>query len=270
MTDRGFSTSIEGGKTSLIVKAGSNILLPKEGGIDVTCITDQIADVRREAHTILVTSGAAGAGEWHLRSVGIEAPCDMDPSEWKKLCSGIGQPRVVKAYEEAFEHHTISPLIIAQVLLTEADLRASQDLHALIRLLNNYLVLGILPIVNGNDPACAADLMPLDNDDLMCRIAYLMRTAVRINLTNTDGVMDRHGNSIETISCDSTTWESEMDDTKSPNGTGGMKPKVRTAIDLVRKDGIPFHIANGRKPNIIEDILYGRKDAGNMWTTIRP
>ena len=125
---------------------------------------------------------------------------------------------------------------------------------------------GVIPIINENDTVCVTELMFTDNDELSGLVARMMNCDHLIILSNIDGIFT--GNPDDPNS-ELITHVKPGDDLsrfilskKSNAGRGGMESKYSIAQE-VNNAGITVIIANGKRNNVLTDLLIERtKDKG--------
>ena len=241
----------------LVVKIGTNVLAREDGLLDITSIShlaDQIAAIK-EAGTevILVSSGAVGAG----RSL-FEVPEGMSKVVRRQVLSAIGQVRLMEIYRQLFANHG---LFCAQVLATKEDFQGHTHYN---NMKNCFLALlrdKVVPIVNENDVVSVSELMFTDNDELAGLVAAMTNAQALIILSSVDGLLsappgESGSQVIREIPYDDKQWLKAITPSKSSFGRGGMHTKFRIA-QKAAKVGITTIIANGRRANILSDILKG-------------
>ena len=241
-------------KDRIVVKVGSNVLTREDGSPDITMISsivDQIVGLREKGYdVILVTSGAVACGRRLLKHTG-----KMDEVEQRQLFSAMGQVRLINLYFSLFRDYGYN---IGQVLTMKESFSTKRQYQNQKGCMEIMLRNGVIPIVNENDTVCVTELMFTDNDELSGLVAEMMGAHTLIILTNVDGLYDgdpgeegseviRHILPGEDISC-------HIASSKSSRGRGGMKSKCTTAASVAAK-GVRVVIANGRRENIITDIM---------------
>lgn len=251
----------------IVVKVGTAVL-SENGKIDesmVRTISEQVADLlTQERKFVIVTSGAILSGISLLNLK--KRPQDLNLTE-KQMCAAIGQPYLMALYQKYFKE---KGLLAAQLLLTEDDLANRLSYRNVWRTLNALLKQGIVPIINENDAVSVKELLPVnpyvpdsvrfgDNDRLSAMIASKLKAKKLILLTNVEGYYEVTENGErrllkEIYASDKNLmrWASG----KGELGRGGMKSKLEAA-KIAAKVGIVTVIANGRRPNVIKDILAG-------------
>jgi glutamate 5-kinase len=177
-----------------------------------------------------------------------------------QACAALGQPRLMRLYDEAFGR---AGVCVAQVLLTYLDL----DSHALYgniqRSVEHLLAhQGVVPIFNENDVVSYDELVGArfgDNDQLSAHVAILARAERLIILSNIRGLAtnsDGTGRLIRDVRGITPKIQKLAGGTKSPTSVGGMISKFKAA-KLVNAAGIPMQIAHGRQKNVLVSIGEG-------------
>ncbi len=239
----------------VVVKLGTNVLTRENGALDITSIShivDQIVELKqRGIEVILVSSGAVGAG----RSA-IQLSKSLNKIVQRQVYSAIGQIHLLNLYNNLFGNHQI---FCAQVLATKEDFR---DRTHYLNMKNCFQALlrdNVIPIVNENDVISVNELMFTDNDELAGLIASLMNADALLILSTVDGILDGHpdqpaSKTITEIDPDDKAIQEFIMPSKSSFGRGGMHTKFNIS-KKVSKLGITTFIANGKRPNIILDII---------------
>ena len=242
----------------ITVKIGSNVLTRRDGTLDVTrmsALVDQVADLRRRGiEVILVSSGAVASGRSELD---IEHNKKLDAVSARQLFSAVGQAKLINRYYELFREHGIA---CGQVLTMKENFATRRHYlnqkHCMEVMLDN----NVIPIVNENDTVSVTELMFTDNDELSGMIATMMGAEALIILSNIDGIYDGKPDDpdsrvITEIAADSRSELSKYIQVgKSSFGRGGMLTKCNIARK-VAQEGIEVIIANGKRDNILTDLL---------------
>ena len=117
---------------------------------------------------------------------------------------------------------------------------------------------GVIPIVNENDTVSVTELMFTDNDELSGMIASMMDVQALIILSNIDGIYDGSPSAPGTKVIREVEPGKDLSDyiqvEKSGFGRGGMLTKT-TIARKVADEGIHVIIANGKKDNILLDLM---------------
>ena len=241
----------------VVVKVGTNVLTRPDGLLDMTSISalvDQIAKLKSlGVSVILVSSGAVGAGRSLL-------PLEEQTHKVvrRQVLSAIGQVRLMEIYRQLFLNYG---LFCAQVLATKEDFR---DRRHYLNMKNCFQALlrdQVVPVVNENDVISVTELMFTDNDELAGLVAAMINAEGLIILSSVDGVLDGPPDSagsrvIPEIDPADPGSEQFILPSRSSFGRGGMHTKFRVAGKAAGV-GIATYIANGRRPDILLQILQG-------------
>ncbi len=241
----------------IVVKIGSQVLSRKDGTLDTTrmsALTDQVATLHRQGiDVIMVSSGAVASG----RKV-VHPLHKIDAVEQRQLYSAVGQAILINKYYSLFREHDI---ICGQVLTTKESFSDRRHYLNQQSCMEVMLQNGIIPIVNENDTISVTELMFTDNDELSGLIATMMNADLLIMLSNVDGIYK--GNPAEGAERISKVLPHEdfgkyISSQKSTFGRGGMRTKYHIA-SKVAEEGIAVVIANGKRENVLEDIIHSLK-----------
>lgn len=197
-------------KQLFIIKIGGSVLLTKRNKLDeyrVACIAEQVAIMRNTGiGVVLVVSGAVGCGSSFVNV--------NDDVLSRRLAAGVGQAYLTAIFYEKFRE---KGLTIAQILFKREDFLISD----VSRLINSYISLSIIPVINEND---VLELNSFNgNDYLGAEITLALNATKFIMLSTMKG---------------------------SSYGVGGGKAK-QEAIKMLRQKRIDSIIVNGKVKNII-------------------
>ena len=201
---------------------------------------------------LVVSSGAVGCG---MSLLGLKKrPTAMEELQ---ACAALGQPRLMRIYDEAFGRAGVR---VAQVLLTYLELD-SRSLYSNIQRSVEHLLQrkSVVPIFNENDAVSYDELIGArfgDNDQLSAHIAILARAERLIILSNIRGLAtnsDGTGRVIRNVHGIDAKIQKLAGGTQSQTSVGGMISKFKAAR-LVNAAGIPMQIANGRQKNVLVSI----------------
>jgi glutamate 5-kinase len=241
--------------TRIAVKIGSNVLTRRDGTLDVTrmsALVDQVAELHKAGvEIILVSSGAVASGRSE-----IHPAKKLDSVDQRQLFSAVGQAKLINRYCELFREHGIP---VGQVLTMKENFATRRHYLNQKNCMTVMLENGVIPIVNENDTISVSELMFTDNDELSGLIASMMDAQVLIILSNIDGIYNgspadpasevireiEHGKDLS----------SYIQTSKSSFGRGGMLTKTNIARK-VADEGITVIIANGKRDNILVDLLH--------------
>ncbi len=244
----------------VVIKIGSNVLTRADGTLDterMASLTEQVVrlcDTGVEA--IIVSSGAVAAG----RGV-IKPTKKLDAVAARQLFSAVGQAKLINIYYNLFEKYNI---VCGQVLTTKESLSTRGHYLNQRNCMRVMLNSGVIPIINENDTISVTELMFTDNDELSGMVASMMDADKLIILSNIDGIYngdpaDPSSEVIRTVGGDVEDLSQYISTTRSQFGRGGMLTKCRIACK-VADEGVEVVIANGKRDDILCDLLLGDKD----------
>lgn len=248
------------------IKIGSGVLTDVErGGLNTAVIkgisSDIIELIKQGYEFVIVSSGAVASGIKILDLKNIPNTIQL-----KQAAAAIGQGHLISVYERYFKRNGRH---VAQILLTSNDL---SNRNAYINIRNSILSLlqfGVVPIINENDTVAVDEIRFGDNDILSAMVSNLVEADILIILTDTEGLYtedpfrSKFARLINIIPKVTKEIEKAAGNTTSVTGTGGMLSKIKAA-KIASQAGIPIVISNGRKKNIIVDILKNKRDVGTL------
>lgn len=238
------------------IKIGSNVLTRPDGTLDITrmsALVDQIAELHRAGNEIvLISSGAVASGRSEIH-VGKK----LDTVSARQLYSAVGQAKLINRYYELFREHGLA---CGQVLTTKESFGSRTHYLNQKHCIEVMLANAVIPIVNENDTISVTELMFTDNDELSGLIATMLGVDWLILLSNIDGIYNGSPSDPNASVIRQITRE-EQDDVsayiqtgRSSFGRGGMLTKC-TIARKVAAEGIEVIIANGKKADILTDLL---------------
>lgn len=253
-------------KKRIVVKVGTNVMTNKDNrivGPILKSLVHQIATLYEEdVLTVLVSSGSAIAGKEILGDSEI-----TDPATRRQVFSAVGQPRMMRHYYSIFHDYGMR---CAQVLATKRDFAPGKHRDNMVNCYEALLSEGIIPIANEDDAVSLTMSMFSDNDELASLVAELIDADMMILLTDTDGLYTGHPDHddskiIRHVKTNQDVEQYIQESEKGEGeGRGGMESKLGVAKSTAAKD-IPTYIANGKRPNVIVDIVRG-KEVGTRFT----
>ena len=244
----------------IVVKVGTSTLTHSTGHLNLRQIEKLVkvlSDMKNWGmQVILVSSGAVSAG---VAKMGFGRIPSL-PEE-KQAMAAIGQSELMKIYDRFFSDYGHK---VAQILLTRDVIEIPVRKEAAENTFNTLLRMGCIPIVNENDAVSTDELVKFGgNDILSAHVANLCSADILINLSDIDGLYDRdprrdpNAKFIERVeNIDDILTCAEGAGTE--RGTGGMEAKL-TAAKMVTEKGIPMFIMNGHDPEILYELLDGKK-----------
>ena len=209
---------------------------------------------RRRRSVVLVSSGAIALGLEHM---GLSRrPRDMPGLQ---AAAATGQSLLMQRYGDAFGAHG---MLVAQVLLTHADLasrtRANNAREALIKLLE----LGILPVINENDAVAVDEIRFGDNDELAAMVTPLCDADLLVLLSDVEGLLDANGQRVPLLETVDEDTMGLVNGGASHLGRGGMASKLEAAR-RASLAGAHVVIASASEPAILQRLVAG-EDIGTL------
>jgi glutamate 5-kinase len=248
----------------IVVKIGSNVLAKNNEGLDINRIeqlTQQISSLHKNGiEVIMITSGAVASG----RSL-IELPVKMDVVSQRQILASVGQVKLLNIYAGLFGKEG---LLCAQVLVTKEDFRDREHYLNMKNCITALLQQNVIPVINENDVISVTELMFTDNDELAGLVSSMADADKLIILSNIDGIYngspaDPASSVIPVIEYGDAAFANFITTEKSNFGRGGMMTKSSMAHKVAGL-GIPVQIANGKKDNILLEIM-GEKQTGTLF-----
>jgi glutamate 5-kinase len=242
----------------VVVKIGSSLVASSNGGLRLDRIgrlAEEFGGLQAQnRQLVLVSSGAIVAGISHLalKSYPQEVPL-------QQAAAAVGQSRLMRAYEMAFEKPGCK---IAQILLTHQDLADRRRFLNARHTLTTLLQLGVIPIINENDTVATEEIRFGDNDALAGQIAHLVDADLLVILSDVNGLYeeDPHLNPSAKLIPMVPTITKQIENLAGASRTqasrGGMVTKIRAAKQAGRF-GVPTLLLNGETPNALGKALEG-------------
>ena len=243
----------------ITVKIGSNVLARPDGTLDITrmsALTDQIAELHKAGvEIIVISSGAVASGRSELK-----IHRKLDAVSARQLFSAVGQAKLINRYYELFREHNIA---CGQVLTTKENFSTRRQYLTQKQCMEVMLENKVIPIVNENDTISVTELMFTDNDELSGLISAMMDSETLVILSNIDGIYNGAPGQADSKVIPEIHPGQELSQYiqsgKSSFGRGGMLTKCNIARK-VADEGIEVIIANGRRDNILTDLILTDRD----------
>lgn len=245
---------------NLVIKIGTSTLAHSTGLINIRnieVIVKILADLKNMGYEIiLVTSGAIGVG---FGKVGIKGRPDDIPS--RQAAAAIGQCELMYLYDKLFSEYNH---VVAQILLTGDIFDDQQRLTNAKNTFSMLKKMNVIAIVNENDTVTTEEIVFGDNDTLSALVAKLTGSDQLIIISDIEGLYDKNprinpGAKLISDVYDVTEEIMAMAEPKGSDlGTGGMITKLRAA-KIATDAGIDTHIINGKRPELLYDLLKGEK-----------
>ena len=207
---------------------------------------------------ILVTSGAIALG---ITKLGFKSrPKDMARLQ---AAAAAGQSVLMQRYEEAFGK---VGLVVAQVLLTHADLADRTRTNNAREALAALLEAGAVPIINENDAVATEEIRFGDNDQLSAMVAPLVDADLLVLLSDVEGLLDVSGHRVPFVRSVAREARHLAGQSTSGVGTGGMASKVEAARRATLA-GAHVVIAAARDPEVVTRVIAG-EDVGTLFAAV--
>ena len=245
----------------IVLKFGSNLITTNNTVLNykvIDSLVSQIAKIFEEHEIVLVTSGAVAAGLQYISSERTTKILKKNSLVQKQILASVGQPILMKAYEESFDKHSIS---ISQALLARGDFENRNGYLNIRNTLLELLQIGILPIINENDVVATEELNRYgDNDRLSAMVANAVDADILILLGTIDGLytedpnLNNDAKKIEIVEKIDPKIISYAKGPVDKVGTGGMISKIQAA-NIATKSGISMYIASGLQNQVIQRII---------------
>lgn len=249
----------------LVIKVGTAVLTEdnKKLALDrIQNLVKLIAKLKNEKNleVILVSSGAVGAGYTVLQ-------LDKKILANKQALAAIGQPKLMKTYQEMFEEYGITA---AQMLFIADDFDSRKRSKNAKNVMENLLKNKILPIINENDVIATEELIG-DNDQLAAYITHYFKADMLAILTDIDGYYDKNPREFSDAKLQKIVNEisqEELEKVPSANSkfaTGGIVTKLKAADFLMQKN-IPMYLSSGfNLTNAYDFLVENNHNSGTIF-----
>lgn len=244
----------------VVIKVGSHVLT-NNGSIAssrMLALVEFISQLKKTGlEVILVSSGAVAAGYAQL-------PLSRDTLGNRQALAAIGQPYLLKLYQEKFSKYNI---LCSQVLLS-ADVFDSQKhiSHAKVAI-DTLLENGVIPIINENDTVSVEELVFGDNDRLSAHITHYFDASLLVILSDIDAYYDKDPNVYSYAKQRAVVTKiesSELEAVHTPNNefaTGGIVTKLQAA-DFLMKNGKEMFLSSGFDLKDVKSFLLNNTYTG--------
>jgi len=250
----------------IVVKLGTSVITAEKEELSKSRLLSIVQQVSSLADTgcevVVVSSGAVAAGRVALGNPELSK---MIPS--RQMLSAIGQPRLMHLYADLFE---IFGYQVAQVLLTNSDLRNRTSYLNARDTLHSLIDQGVIPIVNENDTVATQEIRLGDNDNLSGLVANLIDADLLAILTDQPGLFttdprsDANAKLISSVERIDDAVFSSAGGAGSMLGTGGMHTKLQAA-QLATRSGTNVVIAQGSRPNVLLELIQPDGEKIGTW-----
>eukprot|EP00939_MAST-03C_sp_MAST-3C-sp1_P001879 g1879.t1 len=254
-------------KGRVVIKVGTSSLLNEKIGClalkTVASLVETIITLRQNGwDVVLVTSGSVGFGR-----LALQGACPKNPTlSQRRALAAIGQAKLMEVYSNMFAGQKVK---CAQMLLTYGNL-GIQSQHASSKATFDALLdMGVVPIVNENDPVADRYTKFGDNDCLSAMIAILVGAKKLYLLTDVDGLFTSNPNTdplakrIPVVRSMKELVDVSTASKGSQWGTGGMATKLKAA-EIASNCNVCTVIMRATRSELIVDELNG-KDVGTKF-----
>lgn len=250
----------------VVVKIGTSSLTRKDGSFNkefALSIAKQVSELKNSnKDIILVSSGAIGTG---CEALGFHERPKSIPL--KQATAAVGQSILMQEWTKVFEKYGLK---VAQILLTYDAFSDRKTYLNLRNSMSSLLELGVIPIINENDPICVHEIGETfgDNDTLSAMVSSKVEADLLILMTDIDGLYTKNPKKskdakkipiIEEITPEIESFGGGAGD----KGTGGMKTKLEAA-KIAQKSGCFMVIASSEENNLILRVING-EDIGTLF-----
>ena len=248
----------------VVIKVGSHVLT-ENGTVAKGRIRDLVelivSIMAKDKEVILVSSGAVSAGYTVL-------PLDRWSVGNKQVLAAIGQPLLLKMYQEKFAKYEV---LCSQLLLSAADLD-SKKRTALAKLaLDNLLSNRVVPIINENDVIATDELEFGDNDQLSAYVAENFDAELLVILSDIDALYDKDPREFKDAKVRkevSTISKEELEAPTTANNefaTGGIVTKLKAANFLLNNNKKMFLATGFDLDDVKSFLLDGVQKGGTLF-----
>ena len=248
----------------LVIKVGTAVLT-QDGELAyerMKNLVKLIATLKNEKNidVILVSSGAVGAGYTSLK-------LDKSILANKQTLAAIGQPKLMKTYQEMFEEFGVT---VAQMLFIADDFDSRKRSKNAKNVMEILLKNKVLPIINENDVISTEELIG-DNDQLAAYVTHYFKADMLSILTDIDGYYNknpREFSDAKILKVVNEISEEELNKQPTANSkfaTGGIVTKLKAADFLMQKN-IPMYLTSGFDlTNAYEFLVDNKHNSGTIF-----
>ncbi len=217
-------------KPIIVIKFGSSIITQSSGEVNegiIAQISQEIAEIQKVYHIVLVSSGAVAAGKSAIKNY-------KGSLLERKAAASIGNPRLISIYNNYFHQYGIS---IAQSLCERHHFSQRNQFLQLKETYQELWENNIIPIANENDLVSNLEIKFSDNDELATLIAAGFGAEKLLIATSVGGLLDSNNHIIPQVKKIDSSILSLVNKEKSNLGLGGMISKL-TFTKMANRLGI--------------------------------
>lgn len=242
---------------TVVVKIGTGVLTDARGRLDravLDAIAHEIATLSTHRRFVVVSSGAIALG---VEQLGLPSrPKKMDALQ---ACAAAGQGHLIRLWSEAFAR---DQKVVAQVLLTHADLADRGRFLNARRALSELMHHGAIAVINENDTVSVDEIAFGDNDALSAQVANLVHADLLVMLSVAPCLLNGDVR-VPRVEAGDRSIDAYVLTGTSSGGKGGMVTKVRAARSAAAV-GCAAVIASGKRPGVLASVLAG-DDLGTLF-----
>ena len=248
----------------IVIKVGSHVLT-EDGGVAkerMLNLVELIADVMQQGkEVILVSSGAVAAG-FSLLAL------DRKNVANKQVLAAIGQPLLLKMYQEKFATHDI---LCSQVLLSADDMDSKKRTALGKSAIDMLLAHKVVPIINENDVIAIEELVFGDNDQLAASVTCNFEADLLVILSDIDAYYDKDPHQFEDAKAlkeVSFIPKEDLDAEFTANhefATGGIVTKLKAANFLLERNTKMFMATGFDLSDVKSFLLDGVHVGGTLF-----
>jgi glutamate 5-kinase len=249
----------------VVLKVGSHVLT-QDGKIAkerMLALVELIVELKKSDYeVILVSSGAVAAGYTQL-------PLDKSSVANKQALAAIGQPLLLKMYQEKFARYNT---ICSQVLLSAEVFDSRKATKHAKAAIDTLLANKVVPIINENDTVSIEELVFGDNDRLSAHVTHYFDAQILVILSDIDAYYDKDPNCYDDAKVRKVVNQitsQELNASHTPNNefaTGGIVTKLQSA-DFLMKHNKQMFLASGFDLSDVKSLLIdGKHQGGTLFT----
>ena len=253
------------GTKRIVIKVGSHVLtengmVAKERMQELVGLIASVMEKGQEV--ILVSSGAVSAGYTVLA---LDRWCVGN----KQVLAAIGQPLLLKMYQEKFAKYDI---LCSQVLLSAADLDSKKRTYLAQVAIDGLLSNGVVPIINENDVIATEELEFGDNDQLSAYVAENFDAELLVILSDIDALYNKDPHKFDDAVMRkevSALTEEELNAETTANNafaTGGIVTKLKAADFLLKHNKKMFLATGFGLEDVRSFLLDGVQKGGTLFS----
>jgi glutamate 5-kinase len=221
-------------------------------------LVELIVELKKSDYeVILVSSGAVAAGYTQL-------PLDKSTVANKQALAAIGQPLLLKMYQEKFARYDT---ICSQVLLSAEVFDSRKATKHAKSAIDTLLANAVVPIINENDTVSVEELVFGDNDRLSAHVTHYFDAKMLVILSDIDAYYDKDPNCYDDAKIRKVVTqitEDELNASHTPNNefaTGGIVTKLQSANFLMGHNKQMF-LASGFDLSDVKSLLINSEHKG--------